>query len=218
MFVFIEQYLRRYFPDGLRVEHREVSVRSGRYRALAGPQAEYLRWIFRRQLRQLFRLHSALYDGLMEHQRKQRLNAVHSAPRVPYAAACGIFLRDRRGRVVGTYEVYLPRFEKFPQFFCVVPRPHRRRAFEDAAQPFEVFAGEQQVLRAGLDGGLHAAAFRLGDFAHDARQRGVADVDGSPRPLRLFENHVHGFFFRDRRMRREEVRDAGFAFCAGFGL
>ena len=100
----------------------------------------------------------------------------------------------------------------------VVPRPHRRRAFEDAAQPFEVFAGDEQVLRAGLDGGFHAAALRLGDFAHDARQRGVADVDGSPRPLRLFENHVHGFFFRDRRMRREEVRDAGSAFCAGFGL
>ena len=109
---------------------------------------------------------------------------------------------EAEGAVVGGDHLQVIVLETIPEFRLVLFRAQGRgedvfRAFEVGA--FELFDGEQQVLRAGFGEGGDAAVAGFADLIEGVFGREVDDVDRRSGDLGHGDGAVHGFGFGARR-------------------
>ena len=138
---------------------------------------------------------NAAAQPFAEQQRQGRLRAGDPAPGGIEPAGLHV---GRAGRVVGADEGHV--LELRPQRLGVVAQ--RGRALGERAEPLHVGGAQHEVMRAGLAGGIDAAAARLGHRGDPLGDRDVDDVQRAAGLLGELERALDGGQLGGRRSRR----------------
>ena len=140
-------------------------------------------------------------DGPIEQHGKSGLHARDSAPGLSEIAG---FHFGRRGRMIRCDDVDGSREQLCPQSSLLGRGAQRRRALRDSTQAFDVFLGEEQIVRAGFDGNVRALRASLSSEGHTASGADVNDMQFRTGLAGQQRSALDGFQLGDHWARREE--------------
>ena len=133
---------------------------------------------------------------------------LHAGDAAPHAKEIGVALQvGRTRRMVGGDHVDIAIQHVLPQGVAVGGGPQGRRALGDRAQADHVFFGEEQVVRASLDGEIGAAGARFERRRNSAPRTDMHDVQPGARFARQQGGALDGLDLGQHRARRQKGAD-----------